>query len=110
MGFVDDLLDCMAETVIWRPHTGRDDFGVPTFNESTDGGGSFSARLVRKHRTAHSVQGETIVSTAQLWIGGTPAIAPDDEVELADGTRPPIINIDRFNDEDGPSHVVVFFK
>ena len=107
MTFISDLADMMTDTATWRALTGRDDYGVPTYASP---GTSYAARLVRKHRMVRSLEGDEVVSTAQLWIGGTPAIAADDRVTLSDGSTPVILAVERFQDEIGASHVVVFFR
>lgn len=106
MAFADKFLDMMTDTVTWAVLTSRNDFGVPTYAAGT----SFEARVVRKHKLVRDAAGDQVVSTAQAWIGGTPAINPQDKVTLSDGTSPPIIAVERFQDEVGASHSVVFFR
>lgn len=103
---IDDLRDLLTDTATWRPLTGRDDFGAPTYGSPTE----FRARLVRKHRLVRDTQGDEVVSTAQLWLQGAPAIAPDDRVTLSDSSAPLIVAVERFQDETGPSHTVVMFR
>lgn len=106
MAFVDDLSDLMTDVAIWYPLTGRDDFGAPTYGDGTE----YAARLVRRHKLVRDAEGDEIVSTAQLWLQGAPAISPDDRVTLSDGTSPPIAAVERYQDETGASHTKVFFR
>lgn len=104
MPFVDAFLDLMPDDVVWTPLSGRDDYGKPTFGSPVE----FAARLVREHKLVRNAAGETVVSTAHVWIGGVPEIGPEDRVTLADGTHPPIVSVERFPDETGPSHTKVY--
>lgn len=105
MTIVSDILDLLTDTAIWQPRTARDEYGMPTYGDSTE----FRARLVRKNRLVRDASGHEVVSTAQLWLGGSPAIAPDDWVTLSDGSTPVIASVERYQDEVGPCHTVVFF-
>lgn len=107
MGIATDLKDLMTDTATWYALASRDSFGVPTYGSS---GTSYAARLIRRHKLVRDARGDQVVSSAQLWLAGAPAIAPDDKVTLSDGTSPPIVAIDRFQDEDGASHTVVMFR
>lgn len=106
MAFVDDFADVFTDTVILRVVTSRDDFGKPTYGAGT----TYNARVVRKHHVVRDSAGDEVVSTAQAWLQGTPAIEPDDQIELSDGTNPPIISVERYQDEVGSSHTKVVLR
>lgn len=111
MAFVNDFLDMMSDTLRWRPLAGRDDYGAPDYG-STDGD-EFECRLVRENKLVRTVQGDEVVSTAHVWIGGTPMVRPEDQIELSDGTTPEILSVEIFQDEDGGellSHTKVYFR
>lgn len=95
----------MPSAAAWEPLTGRDTYGAPTYGAPT----SFACRLVRENRLVRDAQGDEVVSTAHVWLGGTPAVAPDDRVTLSDGTTPTIASVERFPDETGDSHTKVYF-
>lgn len=105
MGIVDDLSGLLDTTVTWYPFSSRDAYGVPTYGDGT----SYDARIVRKHTKVVNAAGEEVVSKAQVWLAGTPAVATADKVLLDDGTYPPIIAVERYADADGATHTKVFF-
>lgn len=104
--FIDALKPLMPDTVTWAALTGRDQYAKPTYGSGT----TFTARVVRQHKLVRDAAGDQIVSTAHAWLAGSPAISPQDKVTLSDGTSPPIITIERFPDESGPSHTKVYFR
>jgi len=106
MSFINDFKDCMTDSMTWRPFTGRDEFGKPSFGS----GSTFKGRLTRKNRLVRDNQGEETVSGAQFTVLGSPAVGPQDQVELSDGTTPPIASVERFQDDRGYSHTVVMFR
>jgi hypothetical protein len=97
----------MPDTATWRPLMSRDDYGAPTYGAAVP---FANARLVRSPKLVRDASGDQVVSSAQLWLVGTPAIAPDDQVTLSDGTTPSIVNVGRWQDEAGESHTKVFFR
>lgn len=107
MPITDDLKDMMPDTAVWRQFGSRDDYGSPEFGTDVP---FDHVRLVRKHKLVRNAEGDTEVSTAHLWIAGAPAIGPQDQIELSDGTTPHILSVERFQDEDGDSHTKVYFR
>lgn len=109
MSDITDILSILfTDTATWRPLVNRDPYGAPIYGSGT----TFDARLVCRDgptRDARDARGGEAVSAAELWIAGIPAIGPEDQVELSDGSKPPIASIERFPDEAGPSHVKVLF-
>lgn len=106
MSFAEEFGDMMTDTMTWYAVTSRDGYGKPSYGSSTE----FDCRLVRKHKMVIDPQGEEILSSAQAWVKGTPEISPQDKVVLSDTTEPVILAIERYQDETGPSHTVVFFR
>lgn len=105
MSFISDLSDLMTDTVTWSPMTSRDDYGQPSYGSAT----VLDARVVRKNKLVRDSQGQQVMSTAHAWVNGSPAIKPEDKVVLSDSSNNPIVSIERYQDEKGPSHTVVFF-
>ena len=98
-----------TDTASWEPFDERDQYGKPSYGDVT----TFAfCRLVRKHKLVRDAQGDLVVSTAQLWVfeETAPAIGPEDQITLSDGTTPPIITTERFQDEVGASHTKVYFR
>ena len=106
MTFVNDLADLMPDTATWYPLSARDRFGQTTYGTGTE----YSTRLVRRNRLVRDTQGDQVVSSAQLWLAGAPAIAPDDRVTLSDGKSPDILSVERFQDESGASFTKAYFR
>lgn len=106
MSFINDLRDLLPDTATWAPLTGRDQYGAPTYGAGT----TYACRLVRAHKLIRNSAGDQVVSSAHVWLAGTPAVAPDDRVTLSDDTTPPILSVERFQDEDGASHTKVYFR
>lgn len=100
------LKDLFTDTVTYRAFSSRDVFGAPTYGSGTE----YAARVVREHHLVRDGQGDEVVSTAQVWIKGTPEVDPEDQVELSDGTTPEILTSERFQDERGASHTKVYFR
>jgi len=108
MAFADDFKDMAADTATWKPFVDRDRFGAPTYGDAV----TFDhVRLVRKHKLVRNAQGDEVVSTAQLWIieSPAPAVGPEDEITLSNGTTPPIIAVDCPQDEEGEAYTKVYF-
>lgn len=105
MSFATEFRDLMTDTVTHYALSSRDAYGTPSYGAGT----SYPARVVRKHKLVRDAAGQQVVSTAQAWLGGTPAITPQDKVTLSDNSSPPIVAIERYQDEVGASHTVVFF-
>lgn len=105
MSFVNEFADMFTDTAIWEVLASRDGYGKPVFDTPE----AFAARLSRKHKLVRDTEGHEVVSTAHIWLEGTPAVSPQDQITLSDGTTPAIISVERFQDEEGDSHTKVFF-
>ena len=104
--FVSEFGDLMTDTATWAAFVSRDDFGSATFATGTD----LTCRLVRKHKMVRDMEGDEVLSTAQLWVLGNSEITPEDRITLSDATTPIIAAIERFQDEYGASHTKVYFR
>lgn len=102
---VSDWTDLMPETVYHAEFASRDDYGKPVYGSQV----GYSARVIYKPRMVKAADGKDIVAKGRVWIAGTPSVTPQDEIELPDGTTPPILNVGRFSDENGAHHVVIDF-
>lgn len=105
MPLTNDLSDMMKDDATWYPFTARDGYGKRSFGT----GVPYKGRLVRHPRMVRDFQGHEVLSSHHFWFLGAPAVGPQDKVTLGDGTSPVIASVDRFPDEDGPSHTKVFF-
>ncbi len=94
---VSDWADMMRSVVRYKPVSGRDNYGKPTFGDPQ----YFMARVnYRAIRTSNRTSGQETIAAGEVWLLG--AINPnvDDEITLPDGSKPVLINWDTFNDEN----------
>jgi len=106
MSFIDDLSELFTDTATHAVLSTRDGFGKPTYGSGT----AYSGRLVTKNKLVRDQQGDDVVSTAHFWFQGAPDVGPDDQITLSDGATPPIISVERFQDDVGTSHTKVYFR
>lgn len=102
----EDLLDLMPDTITVEPWVSRDVHNQDTYGTTPV---TYSVYIQGKTRAVRSVKGEEVVST--VAIHGTSGLSTDDRVTLPARfvpRQPPIINIDRFVDQDGARVEVVY--
>lgn len=69
----------------------------------------YQARVVHRSRMIRTDGGDTISSKSQAYVFGAPGTTVDHLVTLDDGTTPPVIMVERYPDEDGMHHEVIWF-
>ena len=112
MSFDTELLPLMPDTVKVSTRTTHSNYGEPSFAATTS---SYRARIVTKLGYVRSAEGEDLAYNTVAWIRstGTASITASDRITLPTGaapsTRPPIVGIERFPDQDGANHVKVMF-
>ena len=112
MSFSTDFLALMPATIKVSTRTAHSNYGEPTFTGSTT---SYSARIVSKLGYVRSVEGEEIAYNTVAWVRstGTVSITVSDRVTLPTGfaasTRPPLVGVERYPDEDGNHHAKLMF-
>lgn len=102
---IDDWSDMFPDTVGISEFASRDSYGKPLFGSQV----SYRGRVVYKPTKVNDSSGQEVVAKGQVWIQGVPAIDPEDEIELPDGTTPRVLSVSKFPDQNGMHHVVVFF-
>ncbi len=104
--FTDDLIDLMPHRPLIAARTGQSVEGAPVFGADVE----YVGLIEQKAKMVRDTQGREVVSTTQVYLATTDAIKPDARMTLPGFTpaQPPIINVARFSDEDGPSHVEVY--
>jgi len=110
VAFGDEFKDICGGTATREPFASQDAYGQITYDSSED---LANVRLVRKHQVVRTREGDEEVSSAQLWIVESPFPSVDerDRFTLSDGSQPPILSIERHEDEAGNvSHVKVSFR
>ena len=102
---ISDWADMMPHTVVLSTLSERDTYGARTFNAGT----SYAARVVYKNTRVRDAAGAEVIARGAVWLNGAPTISTEDQIELPDGTTPPIITSELFPDEDGSHHSKVYF-
>lgn len=99
-----DFLELMTQTVAIRPFTGSNDYGEPEHGTAVE----HSARVVDKQTLVRDKNGREVVSTSQTWLFGAPGVTSDDKITLADGSKPVILTVKSYPDENGAHHQAIF--
>ena len=102
---IDDFLDCMPDTVIHSEFSSRDAYNVPTYGSPV----SYSARVVEKPTWVRAFNGSEVVARGWVWIGAALIVNPQDQLQLPDGTTPPLLAAEHYPDENGDHHTKVFY-
>lgn len=108
--FLEDFADLCAEIIVWDPMTGRDAYGKPTYSGSPQ---TFQGRRTfKRSRIPAGSNGLAVdvIAESEVWILGLPDVKLDDKVYVqGDTTFPPIVQVAKYSDEDGPLYTKVFF-
>lgn len=102
---VSDFTDMMPHTVTHATVASRDTYGAKTYNTAT----SYTARVTYKPTMVRSADGMEVLARGVVWLMGSPAVDPDDQITLPDSTTPPILAAELIPDEDGAHHTKVYF-
>lgn len=106
MANVDDFADLMNKTVTLAEYATQSNYGSRQYGSPV----SYQARLVNKTKLVKAADSGEKISTAQVWIQGTPDIDVQDQITLPDGTTPTILAVERYPDEDGDHHVKLMLE
>lgn len=108
MSFSTALLPLMPSTVKVSTRTGHATYGAPTFAATTT---NYRARVLEAPGYLRDDGGEGLAYRHVAWVRstGVTSITASDRVTLPDGTKPPVLRVERFPDPDGEHHVKVFF-
>ena len=108
--FALEFLDMCPETVVWTPLASRDAYGKPTYGVAQNFPGR---RIYKKSRVPAQAkvrgEGSEVVSSSEIIILDVPDIKYEDAVYISGDTAPypPILNIERHEDEVGVVYVKV---
>jgi len=70
---------------------------------------TYQGRLVRVNKMVRTDVGDEAVSRSHFYVYGAPGLKPADRVTLADGTTPDVLSVERYPDENGPHHEILYF-
>lgn len=97
MSIDPDLLALMPHSVTIEPFSGVGSYGAPTYGS----GVAYQCQVVRKSRLYRAADGTTAVSSTQVILSSSPGVSPQSRITLPDGSKPPIVQIGSFPDENG---------
>ena len=106
MSFSTQFLSMMNSTVTVSTRASHNSYGEATYSTSS---ATYRARIVEKPGFIREAAGETIQFSHTLWIRstGSVSITATDRITLPDGTKPPIVAVERYPDDEGEHHVKV---
>ena len=105
MTFMASLLELMPDVCTLYSAGDRDGYGDITFGST---GTAINCRYIRAAKMVRTNAGEERVSGSHVWLSGAFGVRAEDKLVLSDGTAPQILTVERFSDEDGPTHEVVY--
>lgn len=95
--FEEDFAELIHDTIRISPLTGRDKYGQPVYGSPVERLG----RLVRTTKLVRSNDGSLVASSQQLTLGNVPGLTVESSIELPDGSRPTILSVEQYPDENG---------
>ncbi len=109
MSWDSDFEDLMPHTVTIATVASRDEYNKRTYSTAV----TYTARVLERMTRVVDREGRETIATHVVWIAphadsGAPALEPDAEITLPDGSTPPIIRVESIPDEDGDHHVKVY--
>ena len=113
MPFINEFLDLLKDTIQYLPFTGTDEYSAPMFGTPV----TYPARINKNNARVVDANGQIVTSSAQAMVGGFPSIDglntsinPNDRWILSDGSIPSVLSVKTSQDDEGLSHVKLFFK
>jgi hypothetical protein len=103
MAFEAEFLDVMVDTVTWEKFTGTDEYANPTYAAPV----TIQCRVSPKAIQVLDVNGNEVLSKANIWTAGAFDIGPQDLITHSNGLVDPVITVSRPPDGDGAHHVKV---
>ena len=103
MAFEDEFLDVMVDTVTWEKLTGIDEYANPTYATPV----TIQCRVSPKAVHVLDVNGNEVLSKANIWTAGGYDIGPQDKITQSNGDVDPVISVGKPPDADGVHHVKV---
>ncbi len=103
MAFEDEFLDVMVDTVTWEKLTGIDEYSNPTYADPV----TLQCRVSPKAMQVLDVNGNEVLSKANIWMAGDYDIHAQDRITQSDGSVDPVIQVGKPPDGDGTHHAKV---
>lgn len=96
----------MPSTVQRSTRSGHSNYGSPTYSTTIT---RIRARVVAKPGFVRNQTGEDVAFHTVAWLASTGTLDISDRYQLPDGTAPPVVNLERYPDEDGTYYHKLFF-
>ncbi len=108
MGALDpELVALMVDTITVAPATGRTASGTATFGAPV----SLTCKVDWKRQVYPSATGRDVVGRGIVYLPAVhPEITTEDRVTLPDGSSPPLLGVQTFDDEAGPCYTTLIFQ
>jgi hypothetical protein len=103
MAFEDEFLDVMVDTVTWEKFTGQDQYANPTYAAPV----TIQCRVSPKAVQVLDVNGNEVLSKANIFTAGDFDIGAQDLITQSDGDVDPVISVAKPPDADGVHHCKV---
>lgn len=94
---VSDWHDCMKQSIVWHPFTGRSAYGKPTYGTAVT---VSPCRVVYKDFWFRKPDGSEVIAKGIVWLGQYYRISVEDKIVLPDGTDHPILMAESYSDEE----------
>ena len=99
------LLLLLNQLVAISPATGLDGNGMETYGTSAN----VKCIIFQKQQLVVNAQGDSVVSTSQIFVDGDTAVTTSSKITLPDGSSPLILAVSTFPDEFGKAdHKVIY--
>ena len=103
MAIDQQLVELMTQEVTWRQVTARDRYDARTWGSDQTVG----CYIDEMPEIVRDDEGETVTATHTVYLDGVYAVALDDEIELPDGSTPPIVKVRQLTDDVGAHSTIV---
>ena len=103
MTFEAEFLDVMVDTVTWEKFTGTDEYSNPTYAAPV----TLQCRVSPKAVQVLDVNGNEVLSKANIWTAGAFDIGAQDRITRPGGEVDPVISVSGPPDSDGTHHIKV---
>lgn len=101
MSFENEFLDFMRDTIVRNQILGYSAYGSPLYSTASS---SYQCRIVHLHEAITKDMGAENLIIAIAYVASTATFDPEDQITFPDGTKPKILDMDAYPDEDGPYH------
>jgi hypothetical protein len=103
---LDDFNDFMTDTITIEPFSSRDGYGTASYGAAV----TYACRVDGLQKQVVDATGVERISTAKIYLMGTPAIGPTDRLTLPASftpQQPPILSVNPLTDESGAHHLEI---